>query len=125
MIRRLDLLGLWIALAGVSACGMTERKTDSSAGPSTVEREYAKPMSDVWAAAMDTLKAYELSISEDRRDALGGEILARRADDTQVRISLRSIDEERTRTFVRVEPGDRYLANLIQDRIGRKLGFGL
>lgn len=117
-------------LAAGAACGggttensaSSARSGDLGTGLNTVERPYAKPAAEVWDAAVSAAKSYDLKIEGDRHDRMGGELVARRAAGETVTMRVRSVDDQSSSVAVRVEPGDRNLANLLHDRIGEKLG---
>jgi len=117
-------------LAAATACGggtaenssNAARSGDLGTGVNTVDRPYAKPAADVWDASVSAAKSYDLKIESDRHDRMGGELIARRAAGERVSIRVRSVDDRSSTVSIRVEPGDRNLANLLHDRIGEKLG---
>jgi len=111
---------LVLAIVPLGAC----RGNDLGTGANTVDREYSKPAVDVCKAALQSVESAKLTVQSDRHDRMGGETLASRADGKQVRIIVKSIDEKNTRVTVRVEPGDRDLANMLHERIAGNLGMG-
>lgn len=106
----------------LGACGARQR--DLGTGINTVERHYARPADNVWDATVASLKGMDLAIARDRHDTLGGEVVARRADGSEVTATVKATDKDRTDVWVRVEPGDRNMADLIHERIAEKLGLG-
>jgi len=100
------------------------RESDFGSGVNTVEREYARPASEVWTAALKGVEAADLKVKSDRHDQMGGELLACRANGSEVRIDVKSFDQRSCRVSVRVEPGDRDLAILLQERIAEHAGLG-
>jgi hypothetical protein len=113
---------IWLStsLLTLVACG----ENDLGSGVNTVDREFSKTAPEVWAAAVKSTEKVDLRISSDAHDKLGGELVACRASGTEVRIWVKSIDERNSRVSVRVEPGDRALAIMIQERIAENLGLG-
>ncbi|HYF01655.1 MAG TPA: DUF3568 family protein, partial [Planctomycetota bacterium] len=97
---------------------------DFGTGANTVERTYAMPVDKVFDASLAAVKGMELRVVEDRRDALGGRIVAERADGRKVTVSLRSPREKTTNVDVRVDPGDRPMAERIHESIADKAGLG-
>ncbi|HYE98785.1 MAG TPA: DUF3568 family protein [Planctomycetota bacterium] len=97
---------------------------DFGTGANTVERTYAMPTDKVFDASLEAVKAMDLRVVEDRRDALGGRIVAERADGRKVTVSLRSPREKTTSVDVRVDPGDRPMAERIHESIADKAGLG-
>jgi uncharacterized protein DUF3568 len=111
---------LAMALLGFVAC----RGNDLGSGANNVDRDYSKPAADVWTAAVKAVESVGLKIVSDKHDSMGGELLAQRGTGATVRVNVKSIDEKTSRATVRVDPGDRDLANLIQERITEKAGMG-
>ncbi len=118
-MKTLRLTLAWMGLL-VASC----QENDLGSGANTMVREYAKPASETWKAARATVDGAEFKFTGDKHDQLGGEILARRANGCEVRLEVKSLDEKRSRVSVRVEPGDRDLANLLHERIAEKAGLG-
>ena len=115
-----------VSLAAILAvgCSETERSNDLGTGLNTVSRDYAKSAPDAHEAARDALERSGMTIVNSRADTLGGEILARRAVDSEVRVETRSLSETTCRVTIRVEPGDAALANLLHERTANELGLG-
>ncbi|MBI3856824.1 MAG: hypothetical protein HY293_14140 [Planctomycetes bacterium] len=115
-------LSIWLSasLLALLACG----ENDLGSGVNTVDREFSKTAPEVWAAAVKSTEKADLKISSDAHDKLGGELVACRAGGTEVRIWVKGLDERSSRVSVRVEPGDRALAIMIQERIAENLGLG-
>ena len=108
-----------MALA-LAAC----READLGTGMNTVTRHYSKPSAEVWKAAMKSSQGADLKIVGDRHDAMGGELVARRAAGGEVRIDVKSLSETQTRVTARVGEGDVDLATMLQERIAQALGLG-
>jgi len=100
------------------------QESDLGSGANTIDREYAKSASDVWTAALKSAEAADLKVKSDRHDKMGGEIIACRANGREVSVNVKSLDENTSRVSVRVEPGDRDLANMLQERIAERIGLG-
>jgi hypothetical protein len=100
------------------------RENDLGTGANTVDREFSKPAHDVWKASVKSAETMDLTISSDRHDEFGGELVASRANCNEVHVWVKSLGEKRSQVSVRVEPGDRALATLLQERIAEKLGLG-
>lgn len=118
-MKRLTLSVPALVLA-LSACA----ESDLGTGLNTVERDYSKPVGEVWNSAVESVKSADMRIESDQHDELGGQIVARRADNTEVRIDVKSIDKNNTRVAVRAGPGDVDMANLIHERIADRMGMG-
>jgi hypothetical protein len=121
---------LYVAIVALAACSTKEpsdsptSKNDLGTGANTVSRKYAKPAADVWDAAASAAKSYDFTIDSDRHDKMGGELVARRANGDRVDIKVRSLDAQTSEAAVRVEPGNRNMANLIHEKIAEKVGMG-
>lgn len=100
------------------------RKNDFVAGPDTVNREYSRPASEVYKVALQSAESAGFTLRTETRDRLGGDFVATRDDGKEVRILVRSLDEKSSLVSVRVEAGDRDLAEGMQDRISGNLGIG-
>ena len=111
---------LVLALAPLGAC----QGNDLGTGANTVDREYAKPAAEVCKAALQSAESAGFKVLSDKHDQLGGELVAFRGDGKEVRVIVKSLDEKNSRVSVRVEPGDRDLANMAHERIAANLGMG-
>ena len=112
---------LWIPAAFLLASCQTN---DLGSGANTVDRDFAKPASDVWKASVKSAESMDLKIVNDAHDRFGGELVACRANGEPVHVWVRSLDEKHTQVSVRVEPGDHGMALMLQERIAEKLGLG-
>lgn len=119
-MRNVITATLALAIAGLGAC----KGNDLGTGANTVDREYSKPAADVYKAAQKSAEATEFKMQSDRHDELGGELVALRGDGKEVRVFVESLNEKSASVSVRVEPGDRVLANMIHERIAGNLGMG-
>jgi len=76
----------------------------------------------VWSAALNSLKQMDIRVIKSEKDALGGTITARRADDTAVNIKVEPTGSETTTVKVRIGTfGDRPASETIQARIASGL----
>jgi hypothetical protein len=114
-----------IALCAPLACDQGEpglpATRDLGTGLNTVEREYSRIPADVVAAAARALPALEVRIESQMHDALGGQLQGRRATGDAVTVTVKGALPGTSAVTVRVDPGDRNLANLVHDRIAREL----
>jgi hypothetical protein len=119
-------VSLVAVLLGLAACGQESafRNGDLGTGLNTVERMYAKAPSKVWDAAVSSVKEFDLKVESALHDAMGGDLIARRADGHRVTVNVKGIDEKNTKVNVRVEPGNRNMAEMIHERIAEELGMG-
>lgn len=112
---------LAVTLLPLGAC----RGSDLGTGANTVDRDYSKPASDVSKAALQSSESADFKVRSDRRDQMGGELVVSRGDGKEVRILVKSLNKTSCRVSVRVEPGDRDLANQMHERIAGDLGMGV
>jgi hypothetical protein len=119
-MNRLTALLILASLPSLGACG----SNDLGSGVNTVDREFTRHAPDVWSASMKSVESMDLKILNDSHDRLGGEIVAFRGSGDKVHVWVKSLDERRTQVSVRVEPGDRALATLLQEKIAGNLGLG-
>lgn len=115
------LLGL-TACRGLGIFGTEAAPRDGEAPANAAVRRYPRSTEDVWSAVAAAMQSLDLRIESDRHDALGGELVARRASDERVVVRARSLDEASTQVTVSVGTGDRNLAEIVQNHIGRHLG---
>lgn len=114
------ILTLPALVLGLAAC----HERDLGSGINTMDREYAKPAAETWKASVKSVEAAGLTVVSRPNDELGGDLIARRPNGDEVRVKVRSLDARRSQVSVRVEPGDRDLANLIHERIADNVGLG-
>jgi hypothetical protein len=119
-MKNLISMILVLSIVPLSAC----RETDLGTGTNTVDREYSKPAPEACKAALQSAESADFKVLSDKHDQLGGELVVSRGDGKEVRILVKSLDEKSSRVSVRVEPGDRDLANLMHERIAGNLGMG-
>lgn len=97
---------------------------DLGTGVNTVEREYARSADRIWSASVESVKDAGLAVVSERKDGLGGTLLARRAGGEDVHVVVSPIHDERCRASVRVGDGDVTLARLLHERIAENAGMG-
>jgi hypothetical protein len=108
------------ALLLLGACKSSESKQEANA----ITKRYGRPAPDVMSALTMALTSLDLRIEEDRHDALGGTMVASRANKDKVNVNVKSIDETSTQVTVGVGEGDRNLADIIHSQIAKNLGTG-
>jgi hypothetical protein len=117
---RLYHLILPVTLPAAAAC--------QTSGPAMsshiVDRAYMIPLNKVWESGLACLLEAGFRVQDHKRDALGGEIVARRNQEDRVRVLMRNIDEKHTRVIVQVERGDTALAGILHERLAQHLGLG-
>jgi len=121
-----------LAVLGCAAtgCGKAEEKartvaprtTDLGTGLNAVERTYPRAAGELIDIVRNALASFDLKLKTDLHDALGGELAAVRADGHTITAKITAEGEARARVSVWVAPGDRTLAELIQQRIAEKAG---
>jgi hypothetical protein len=87
-----------------------------------MEVTYAADYERTWAATLDTLKALGVTVQDANKDAFGGEIRAKRADDTSVTIQLAPVTSNATSAKIRVGTfGNRTISERISKEIENRL----
>ena len=124
---------LCLAAAGALALGgcdksdqksvkeMAPKSTDLGTGLNAVEKTFARPAGEMTNLVAGVLESFGLKLESSTHDDLGGEIVARRADGHQVTARIMARDEAASDVSIRVAPGNRPLAEMIQNRIGEKV----
>lgn len=85
---------------------------------------YSVPLADTWPRALAAVESLQLHIDKQHIDGLGGNIQARRADGTPVRVHLKPKGEYSTSVSVRVgDLGDREQSERIHRSIRQQLGI--
>lgn len=116
------LLGTLTACRGAGIFGTEAASGNGEPPASATVRRYPRSTEDVWSAVTAAMQSLDLRIESDRHDALGGELVARRANNERIVVRARSLDEASTQVIVHVGDGDRNLAEIVQNSIGRHLG---
>ncbi len=116
---RLASTGAAVLLLLATAC----KERDLGTGLNTQEREYAVSAEKSFKASLDGVKDAGLRVDRERHDSLGGEIEATRADGSDVKVTVKAIDKDRSRVTIRVGPGDAQLATLLHEKIAGELGM--
>ncbi len=89
-----------------------------------LESLYSVPLQDLWPATLAALRNLKLTLEENHLDALGGKVLARRADGTRVKIWLDPVGARTTSVHVRIGFwGSKDLSELVHQEIRRELGL--
>ncbi|HVE42856.1 MAG TPA: hypothetical protein VNM14_23450 [Planctomycetota bacterium] len=99
---------------------MAPKSTDLGTGLNAVEKSYARPAGEMSDVVAGVLQSFDLKLESTTHDDLGGEIVARRADGHKVTAKITARDEAACDVSIRVAPGNRQMADLIQERIGEK-----
>src|SRR6185295_5506011 len=112
-----------LVLAALASCKALGGSGDESVAVNTVVRAYSKPADETWRAVEGVIKEMDLAIDKNTHDALGGNLVARRPNKDEIHVEARSQDAENTQLSGWVDPGDRSMAQIIQERVGDKLGM--
>lgn len=120
-----SLAALVLALAACSSSDKSSstKQSDLGTGINTIDRQYGKPAGDTWDAAVGAIKSYDITVDSDSHDAMGGELRAHRASGEKVVVRVKSMDDKNSNVSVRVEPGNRNMAEMIHEKIADKLGL--
>ena len=119
MTSKLCLGGFLMVAAALASCS----SSDVGTGINTVDREYSVTVQQAHDAALAALKAEDLAIETDKSDNLGANIVAKRktSEDNKVLVEVKGLETKKCRVSVRVQPGDKNQAKMIQDKIEKKL----
>jgi hypothetical protein len=123
------LLGLNL-LANLGGCATTAVGGGASPIAGTysyftreLEVVYGVPLADIWPRTLAAVEGLQLHIDQQHIDGLGGDITARRADGTAVRVELRNVGDHSTGISVRIGFfGDREQSERVQRAIRQQLG---
>jgi len=119
---------LCLSILALAACSSSDKSSsakqgDLGTGINTVDRQYGRPATDTWDAAVAAVKAYDLKVDSDAHDTMGGELRGHRANGDKVLVKVRSLDDKSSNVSVRVEPGNRNMAEMLHEKIADKLGL--
>lgn len=89
-----------------------------------LESLYSATLQDMWPATLAAVRNLKLTLEENYLDALGGKVLARRADGTRVKIWLDPVGTRTTSVYVRIGFwGDKDLSERVHQEIRHELGL--
>jgi hypothetical protein len=118
MTGKASLGGFLLATLALAACS----SNDLGTGMNTVEHVYTNSVKEAHDAALMVLINQGLEIETNRMDAFGASIVAKRGTTSdKVLVDVQGLENARTQVSVRVQPGDKVKASLLQDQIGQKL----
>ena len=103
-----------------AAKNVAPRSTDLGTGLNAVEHDYPWTAAAMADAVRSTFVSLDLTLKDDRHDALGGDLSAVRADGHEVHARITAVGKERSRVSIRVAPGNRDLAELIHRRLAER-----
>jgi len=121
-------LGLCVSLSGCYTTTVGGGPSATAGTYSYITRDlevlYGVPLADVWPRALAAVESLQLHIDKQHIDGLGGDIEARRADGTPVRVHLKPKGGYSTSVSVRVGSlGDREQSERIHRTIRQQLGI--
>ena len=118
MMWKASVSGFVLAALALASCS----SSDLGTGMNTVDREYAATVKEAHDATLATLKNQNLQIESDKADSLGASVVAKRGtSDDKVLVDVKGLEKGKSRVSVRVQPGDKEQATMIQEKIGEKL----
>jgi len=87
-----------------------------------LSRTYKASVKRTYDACMSALKSMKMAVKGGKQDALGGDIVAHRADGTIVRVRLKAMGADQTKVGIRIGNwGDREQSMIIHDKINAAL----
>jgi hypothetical protein len=116
---RISLFGLVTLALVIASCS----SSDLGTGMNTVDRKYTCSVKQAHDASLSTLKDENLKVQTDKWDNLGAELVAERSTDpgNKVLVNVKALDVKTCEISVRVDPGNKAQAEIIQNKIGEKL----
>ena len=88
-----------------------------------VDATLAADLGQSWQASLDTMRDLEYPVSSQAKDALEGNITARNAKNTEIKIKLKYISKTQTEIHIRVGTfGDEQLSHTILNKMREHLG---
>ncbi len=124
------ILGLVFAFAGTAGCGaaLLAGAAGGAAvgGTAYVKGEHSQVhnagLDRTWTATLAALEQMNIRVDQSSKDALGGNIAAKRADGTDVTIKEEPTGGDNTQVKIRVGTfGDRAASEAIQEQIAARL----
>ena len=110
------------ALALLVSCKSKGFRDDPAQSADVSGRTYAVDVERTWQAIQSAMKELDLDVEKSDHDALGGDLTATRATGDPVFVRVRTVNPGTTQVDIAVEPGDRNMAQMIQERVAQKLG---
>lgn len=127
--RKVLAVGAILWVPALSGCAAALIGAGAGAGAGTVayiQGEHSQihkgAYEKAWSATLTALKQMDIRVVKTEKDALGGTITARRADDTSVTIKEEPVGTDSTRVRIRIGMfGDQVASESIQARIDSNL----
>lgn len=111
-----------LALSIVSCKSRGFQSEEATAASQTSSRTYQAEVERAWQAVQSVMRDLDLDVDSAEHDALGGELVARRATGEAVYARVRSVAPSQTSVDFRLDEGDPAIVKMIQDRVADKLG---
>lgn len=125
-ILLLGIVGLSGCLIAVIGAGVVLGAGIYSYTSNEYTQEYNAHIDRVFDAAMATVRELQFKVERHSKDALEGQIEAKRADNTPVRITVKSLGQSVTKLIIRVGDfageANKQAAETIRDKINQKVG---
>lgn len=117
-----------LLMTTVSSCTTANFGTPGLSGPGMYNpiigkytQEFSVPLDKTWVATLDALKALDLTPVTQAKDQLGGQVLAKRGDGTDVKLILRPDGLFWTRVTIEVGRGEEEASIRIARELERRL----
>lgn len=125
MNRRRIALGALLLLPSCEAAAPEpeDESFDSDPIVPAVERRYEIPLPEVWTAVEEAVAEEDVVIERRRRNERRGILAGRCHDGHRMKVSVRAHPGDGSQVAVTVDPPNRELAGMVQDRIGNKLSL--
>ncbi len=118
---------LLVAGLVLTGCASVQKETPTTGGPvynalGELKNTYNKPIQQVYAATVESMKDLGINVTQSRADQLTGTVEGKLADGRTVSIDLRSLSQNSTNVIIKVGTlGDETLSRRIMDSVSSKL----
>lgn len=119
---------LILCMTAVTACSTVYSGTGGISSAAEYNRvtgnltqEFSAPLDKMWETTLASLEALELTVVQRTKDQLGGWVMAKRADGTDVEVSLSPRGLELTVVTIEVGSGDQEASVRISQELERRL----
>ena len=126
--RLLKRTVLILMMGAVTACSTVYSGTSGLSTPAqynpasgNLTQEFSASLDAMWGATIAALEALELTVVRRAKDQLGGRVVARRADGTDVVVTLRPIGLSLTSVLIEVGRGDKQASIRISQELERRV----
>lgn len=111
-----------LGLSMASCKGKGFQSDDLAAAGQVSSRTYQAEVERTWQSVQSVMRDLDLDVDSAEHDALGGELVARRATGEAVYARVRSVAPSQTTVEFTLDQGDPVIVKMIQDRVAEKLG---